>query len=191
MFRQKVPAVIAAGAAGTANPVGGAGGVAAGAAQVLSPLALRLTGALLALGVAVVHVADQGGISSFNSPDWLGWSFRLIEIGAVLTAIILLLPWSGRLGWAAGVLVGLGPFLGYLATRSVGLPGDPGDVGDCVLGPRRGRKRVHVWTLLAQIDSDRRAGMAWGDDGALYWLARRDELSEDGLGPTSFTWQCS
>ena len=101
-----------------------------GGAQVLSPLALRFTGALLALGVAVVHVADQGGITSFNSPDWLGWSFRLIEVGGVLTAILLLLPWAGRLGWAAGALVGLGPFLGYLATRSVGLPGDPGDVGD-------------------------------------------------------------
>jgi hypothetical protein len=124
MFRQKVPAVTAAGASVAVDAVNGE------AVQVLSPLALRSTAALLALGVAVVHVADQGGIASFNSPDWLGWSFRLIEVGGVLTAIILLLPRSGRLGWAAGVLVGLGPFLGYLATRSIGLPGDPGDVGD-------------------------------------------------------------
>lgn len=127
MFHQKVPAVTAA---GLSSAVDGVDGVDAGAVQVLSPLALRSTAALLALGVAVVHVADQGGITSFNSPAWLGWSFRLIEVGGVLTAILLLLPWSGRLGWAAGVLVGLGPFLGYLATRSIGLPGDPGDVGD-------------------------------------------------------------
>ncbi len=128
MFRQKVPAVTAVGASGaTGAAVGAAHG---GAAQLLSPLALRCTGALLALGVAVVHVADQDGITSFNSPDWLGWSFRLIEVGGVLTAVLLLLPWSGWLGWAAGALLGLGPFLGYLATRSVGLPGDPGDVGD-------------------------------------------------------------
>jgi hypothetical protein len=124
MFRHKVLAVTATGGSGAVEAAGG------GAVPVLSPLALRGTGALLALGVAVVHVADQGGITSFNSPDWLGWSFRLIEVGGVLTAILLLLPWSGRLGWAAGALVGLGPFLGYLATRSVGLPGDPGDVGD-------------------------------------------------------------
>jgi hypothetical protein len=104
MFRPKVPAVTAAGAAVGTVPGGGA--------QVLSPLALRFTGALLALGVAVVHVADQGGITTFNSPDWLGWSFRLIEVGGVLTAVLLLLPWSGRLGWAAGALAGLGPFLG-------------------------------------------------------------------------------
>jgi hypothetical protein len=124
MFHQKVPAVTAAGAPGAVDAAAGR------AVPVLSPLALRSTAALLALGVAVVHVADQGGITSFNSPAWLGWSFRLIEVGGVLTALVLLLPWSGRLGWAAGVLVGLGPFLGYLATRSIGLPGDPGDVGD-------------------------------------------------------------
>jgi hypothetical protein len=130
MFRQKVPAVTAAGASGAVGAVGAVGAADGRAVPVLSPLALRSTAALLALGVAVVHVADQGGITSFNSPAWLGWSFRLIEVGGVLTALVLLLPWSGRLGWAAGVLVGLGPFLGYLATRSIGLPGDPGDVGD-------------------------------------------------------------
>lgn len=128
MFHQKVPAVTAAGTSGAAGAA--VSTAPAGPAQVLSPLALRFTGALLALGVAAVHVADQGGITSFNSPDWLGWSFRLIEVGGVLTAVLLLLPWFGRLGWAAGALVGLGPFLGYLATRSVGLPGDPGDVGN-------------------------------------------------------------
>jgi hypothetical protein len=31
---------------------------------------VRLAGALLALAVAGVHVADQGGITAFNSPDW-------------------------------------------------------------------------------------------------------------------------
>ncbi|HLX51940.1 MAG TPA: hypothetical protein VKS82_26750 [Streptosporangiaceae bacterium] len=92
--------------------------------------AMRLVGALLALSVSAVHVADQGGILAFNSPDWLGWSFRLIEVGGVLTAITLLLPWSRWLGWAAGLLLGFGPFTGYIASRTIGLPGDPGDVGN-------------------------------------------------------------
>jgi hypothetical protein len=91
---------------------------------------VRVVGALLALAVAAVHVADQGGITALNSPGWLGWAFRLIEAGGVLTAVVLLLPWSGWLGWAAGVLLGLGPFTGYIASRSVGLPGDHGDVGN-------------------------------------------------------------
>jgi len=93
-------------------------------------LAVRLVSALLALAVAGVHVADQGGITAFNSPDWLGWSYRLIEAGAVLTALMLLLPRSRWLGWAAGALLGIGPFLGYLASRSIGLPGDQHDVGN-------------------------------------------------------------
>ena len=87
-------------------------------------LAVRLAGALLALAVAGVHVADQGGITAFNSPPgWLGWAFRIIEVAGVLTALLLLLlPRSGWLGWAAGALLGIGPFLSYLASRSIGLP---------------------------------------------------------------------
>jgi hypothetical protein len=93
-------------------------------------LAVRLVSALLALAVAGVHVADQGGITALNSPAWLGWAFRAIEVGGVLTALLLLLPWSAWLGWAAGVLLGTGPFLGYLTSRSVGIPGDHADIGN-------------------------------------------------------------
>ena len=93
-------------------------------------VAVRLVGALLALAVTAVHVADQGGVAAFNSPDWLGWSYRLIEVGGVLTALVVLLPRPPWLGWAAGVLLGVGPFLGYVLSRTVGVPGDPGDVGN-------------------------------------------------------------
>jgi len=47
------------------------------------------------------------------------------------------------------------------------------------------------WTLLAQIDTDDRAGMMWGDCGAPYWLSRREEMTASDLAPTSFTWQCA
>jgi hypothetical protein len=96
---------------------------------------MRFSGAMLALAVAAVHVADQGGVTAFASPDWIGWSYRLIEVGGVLTALVLLLPVAIRLvpgwaGWAAGVLLGIGPFVAYVLSRSVGVPGDPGDVGN-------------------------------------------------------------
>jgi hypothetical protein len=93
-------------------------------------ITVRLVGALLAFAVASVHVADQGGITSLGSPDWLGWAFRLVEAGGVITAFTLLLRRTAWLGWSAGLLLGLGPFLGYLTTRSIGLPGDAGDVGN-------------------------------------------------------------
>lgn len=96
---------------------------------------VRFAGALLALAVAAVHVADQGGVTAFNSPDWIGWGYRVIEVGGVLTALVLLLPRQARLGpawggWAAGVLLGVGPFVAYVLSRTVGVPGDPGDVGN-------------------------------------------------------------
>jgi hypothetical protein len=93
-------------------------------------VALRLVGALLALGVAAAHVADQGGVNAFTSPDWLGWAYRLIEVGGVATAIALVLPRPARLGWIAGLLLSVGPFVGFVASRTVGVPGDPGDVGN-------------------------------------------------------------
>jgi hypothetical protein len=98
-------------------------------------VAVRFSGAMLALAIAAVHVADQGGVTDLNSPDWIGWSYRLIEVGGVLTALVLLLSPAVRLvpawaGWAAGVLLGTGPFVAYVLSRTVGLPGDPGDVGN-------------------------------------------------------------
>jgi hypothetical protein len=33
---------------------------------------VRIVGALLALAVAAAHVAAQGGVTVFNSPDWIG-----------------------------------------------------------------------------------------------------------------------
>jgi hypothetical protein len=91
---------------------------------------LRVVAALLALGIAAVHVADQGGVTAFTSPDWLGWSYRLIEAGGVATALVLLVPRPSWPGWAAGLLLGAGPLLGYLASRTTGVPGDAGDVGN-------------------------------------------------------------
>ncbi len=101
--------------------------------SALPGYAVRMVGALLAIAIAAVHVADQGGITKFTSPDWLGWSYRLIEIGGLLTAASLLVPFPARIDWArwaAPIALGAGPFAGYVASRTIGLPGDPGDVGN-------------------------------------------------------------
>ena len=93
-------------------------------------ISVRLAGALLALAVAAVHIADQGSITTLASPYWIGWGYRLIEVGGLLTAAAVLLARPAWLGWAAGILLGVGPFLGYVASRSVGVPGDHGDIGN-------------------------------------------------------------
>ncbi|HLM88752.1 MAG TPA: hypothetical protein VK284_06955 [Streptosporangiaceae bacterium] len=113
----------------------GRAGVARASAGAAPEAGMRIVGALLALGVAAAHVADQGGVTAFTSPDWIGWGYRLIEVGGVLAALAMLLPWPAGLGrpwlrWAAAVLLGAGPFIAYVASRTAGVPGDPGDVGN-------------------------------------------------------------
>ena len=107
-------------------------GIRGGKARVNSApeISVRLMGALLALAVATVHVADQGTITALTSPHWMGWGYRFIEVGGVLTAFAVLVSRPAWMGWAAGLLLGIGPFVGYIASRSVGVPGDPGDVGN-------------------------------------------------------------
>jgi hypothetical protein len=56
---------------------------------------------LLALAVAAAHVGDQGRVTAFTAPDWLGWAYRLIEVGGVLVAGVLPWPRSDPVGWAA------------------------------------------------------------------------------------------
>ncbi|MDP9117091.1 MAG: hypothetical protein M3O28_07505 [Actinomycetota bacterium] len=85
---------------------------------------------MLALAVAAAHVADQGGVTAFTAPHGLGWGYRLIEIGGLPVAATLLWPRSGQLGWTAAALLAVGPFVGYLASRTVGVPGDPCDFGN-------------------------------------------------------------
>jgi uncharacterized protein YwqG len=43
--------------------------------------------------------------------------------------------------------------------------------------------------LLAQIDSDDRNAMEWGDGGRLYWLIDPDDLAARRFDATAFTWQ--
>jgi hypothetical protein len=90
----------------------------------------RLVATMLALGVVTAHVSDQGGITQLTDPAWIGWSYRLIEIGGLATALVILLLGRWRPVWAAAVLLGAGPLLAYVTSRTVGLPGDTGDIGN-------------------------------------------------------------
>jgi hypothetical protein len=45
------------------------------------------------------------------------------------------------------------------------------------------------WTLLAQFDSDRLAGMEWGDVGSLYLLIRTDDLAARKFESAALTYQ--
>jgi uncharacterized protein YwqG len=50
--------------------------------------------------------------------------------------------------------------------------------------------RSSDWRLLLQLDSDRNAGVGWGDAGALYFMIRQDDLAAARFDNTYFVEQC-
>jgi hypothetical protein len=82
--------------------------------MVVSRVAVRFVAGLLAVAVAVAHVADRGGVMALAAPQWLGWSYRLIDVGGVVTALALAWRRSVLVSSWAGLEVGTGPFLALL-----------------------------------------------------------------------------
>ncbi|MFF8591852.1 hypothetical protein ACF061_10440 [Streptomyces sp. NPDC015220] len=89
----------------------------------------RGTGALLCLAVAAIHVVDQGGITATVDPHYVGVAYHVLEVAAVVAAV-LLLTGPVRLGWLLAVGVAVGPLLGYILSRGPGLPEYGDDIGN-------------------------------------------------------------
>ena len=93
-----------------------------------TPLALLVLGAGLALAIAVIHLQDQGGLLGNQSPLWLKYGYYLVEISSTISAALII---RGKtFGWLLGLASSIGPMTGYILSRSVGVPGDPGDIGN-------------------------------------------------------------
>jgi hypothetical protein len=83
---------------------------------------------VLCLVVAVIHVLDQGGLA-LADPTYVGIGYWLLEVVAVVAAVLL----AGRpsvLAWVLALLVGACPFIGYVLSRTTGLPDYRDDVGN-------------------------------------------------------------
>jgi hypothetical protein len=98
--------------------------------------AARLVGAALALAVAGIHIADQGGFPGDKEAQYILVLFYVLEAVAVVTAALLLLPLSSKLTTAAwtvaATVVAAGPFLGYVLSRGPGLPDFDEDRGSWI-----------------------------------------------------------
>lgn len=91
----------------------------------------RLATAGLCLAVAMIHVTDQGGFKEMADPTWLGVGYRALEIGGVVVALLVLGDVLAPSLTALAILgVGAGPLVGFVLTRTVGLPQDSGDKGN-------------------------------------------------------------
>lgn len=98
-------------------------------ADLVTSLPARVAAAALAVGVSVIHVQDQGGLTVLKDPAYLGQGYRLLELAGILVAAVLLLRPQVR-AWAVAAGVALGPIVGLVVSRSVGLPNATDDIGN-------------------------------------------------------------
>ena len=127
--------------------------------------------AMLLIAVSIIHIQDQGGLLGDQSPVWLKWGYYGVELGSLAAAMTLLRGWM--LGWFVGIGASGGPMIGYLLSRSVGLPGDIGDIGNWgyVLGTVS--LVVEATFLLMAVVCVRRAARAVAGAGDAYSVDTR------------------
>jgi hypothetical protein len=83
-------------------------------------------GIVLVTAVGLIHFVQVG--EYFGYAAWLGFAFLANTIGALVAAALI--GWGGRFqrwGWLLGLLVTTGALVGYLVSRTAGLPGLPED----------------------------------------------------------------
>ena len=95
-------------------------------------LAARVTGAALTLGVAAIHIKDQGGFPGDKSPTYVGIGYYVLEAAGVIAALALLFGSVRRIttAWALAVAVAIAPLVGYVLSRGPGLPDYTDDKGN-------------------------------------------------------------
>lgn len=95
-------------------------------------LVSRVLGASLALGVAYIHVKDQGGFPGDKAPAYVGVGYYILELVGLLTAVVLLVG-AGRhtaKAWLLAAGVAFMPLVGYVLSRGPGLPDYTDDKGN-------------------------------------------------------------
>jgi len=87
----------------------------------------RAVGVAALAGVALIHVIDAP--NTFPETPYIGWLYVCLITGCLLTAGALIRG-SDRRAWVAAGLLPLGAIVGFVLTRTVGLPADSGDIGN-------------------------------------------------------------
>lgn len=74
-------------------------------------------------------------MGTYQSTRWIFWAYMAV-IFAFVPVALLLLHSASPLAWMVAAGVAAGPFLGYLWSRTIGLPGDAPDIGNwlCTFG---------------------------------------------------------
>ena len=78
-------------------------------------------------GIALIHLLDLPG--KFDETPYLAWLYIGLILGCIVVAAALVRDSDPR-AWTAAALLPLGALVGYMLTRTVGLPQAMGDIGN-------------------------------------------------------------
>ena len=91
------------------------------------PTSLHLLGAALLAVIAWVHFKDIP--DKLKETDYLGWAYILLVAGCAAAGAWLLSSHPRR-GYVLGSVISLGAIIGYVLTRTTGLPHATDDIGN-------------------------------------------------------------
>jgi hypothetical protein len=90
----------------------------------------RAVGVLGLVGIAIIHLIDSVG--TFSETRYIFWLYVALIVGCVALAVALLFARrvDPALAWSAVVILALAPLIGFILSRSTGLPADGDDIGN-------------------------------------------------------------
>ena len=86
--------------------------------------------AALCVAVAYIHVKDQGGLTVLKDPAYMGVGYWALEATALAVAAMLLTRIRPLATWFLAIGVAAGPLVGFILTRTTGLPNAMDDRGN-------------------------------------------------------------
>jgi hypothetical protein len=87
----------------------------------------RAVGALGLAGIGLVHLIDIPG--KLHETPYMFWMYLALIVGALVVGAELIRSGS-KVAWAAAGALAASTIVGYVLTRTTGLPQDHGDVGN-------------------------------------------------------------
>jgi hypothetical protein len=87
---------------------------------------LRAVGAVGLVGIGVVHVVDL--FDMWDQSTYMAVLFGALVVGVTVAAAMVLA--GRRLGWALGGVIALATIVGYVISRSIGVPDLADDIGN-------------------------------------------------------------
>ena len=100
---------------------------------------LDLTGIAVLGAVIAIHTSELSG--KVEETAYLGFGYVLLIAASIVS--IVLLAHRDRRGWIVGGVTAAATFGGFVLTRTTGLPGAHGDVGNWA-------ETIGVWSLVAE-----------------------------------------